>query len=132
MSMSFARSLSVSVNAAVHSQPKGLRKANEQGNNEEWGKNFSVKTLAERGCCSAKGFARHNSTTSAINKQSKGKSGVRKGKITRSQAIVKKCERLLYFHCLNLLGPGNWKEQTESVCQSCKFNDLKLQQPSIH
>lgn len=66
-----------------------------------------MKTLAERGCWSAKGFARHNSTTSAINKQSKGESGVRKGKITRSQAIVKKCESLLYFCCLNLLGPSN-------------------------
>lgn len=125
-------SVTVSINAAVHSQPKGLSKANEQGNNEEWGKNFSVKTLAERGSCSAKGFARHNSTTRAINKQSKGESRVGKWKITGSQAIAKKCESLLYFHCLNLLGPGNWKEQTECICQSCKFNDLKLQQPNIH
>lgn len=91
-----------------------------------------MKTLAERGCCSARGFARHSSTTSPINKQSKGESEMRKEKITRSQAIIKKCEILLYFCCLNLLGPGNWKEQTESVCQSCKFNDLKLQQPNIH
>lgn len=44
-----ARSLPVSVNAAAHSQPKGLSKANEQGKNEGLGKeNFSLKTGWER------------------------------------------------------------------------------------